>query len=166
VTDFLEKRDGIIFRRCTQNDLKSVKEVNIKTQPNDGHPSDYVYNLLLSECSEAFIVAEKDNKIIGYVMCATDFGYSNFETPGLVKRGHMISGGVLDEYRKQGVMTTILDLVHKGLKEKKCNETYLDVRHSNEIQKNLHIRFGMKIQKTLESYYRDGENSYRMIIKY
>ena len=55
---------------------------------------------------------------------------------------------------------------HKGLKEKQCDETYLEVRCSNTVAINLYQGFGMEIKQRLKSYYRDGEDAYRMIIKY
>ena len=164
MNEVLDERNGIIFRHCRKDDINSVKEINEKTLP-DGH-SDYIYQVLLTECSEAFIVAEKNTRIIGYVMCGTDFGYSNFNTSGIVKKGHIVSLSLLEEYRGNRIGKTLVAEAHKGLKQKECIETYLEVRLSNTITINLHKGFGMEIKKILKSYYRDGEDAYRMIIKY
>jgi len=51
-------------------------EINLRTLPE--HYSDYFYESLLEELPEAFIVAEISGKIIGYIMCKTEYGFSNF----------------------------------------------------------------------------------------
>ena len=162
--EILLKHNGSIFRRCTPSDLIAVKEINMKTLPD--HHSDYVYEVLLAECSEAFLVAEKDDQIMGYVMCGTDFGYSNFKKPGIMKKGHIVSLSLLEEHRGKGIGKILVAEAHKGLKEKQCDETYLEVRCSNTVAINLYQGFGMEIKQRLKSYYRDGEDAYRMIIKY
>ena len=162
--EILLEHNGSIFRRCTPSDLIAVKEINMKTLPD--HHSDYVYEVLLAECSEAFIVAEKDDQIMGYVMCGTDFGYSNFKKPGIMKKGHIVSLSLLEEHRGKGIGKILVAEAHKGLKEKQCDETYLEVRCSNTVAINLYQGFGMEIKQRLKSYYRDGEDAYRMIIKY
>ena len=162
--EILLEHNGSIFRRCTPSDLIAVKEINMKTLPD--HHSDYVYEVLLAECSEAFLVAEKDDQIMGYVMCGTDFGYSNFKKPGIMKKGHIVSLSLLEEHRGKGIGKILVAEAHKGLKEKQCDETYLEVRCSNTVAINLYQGFGMEIKQRLKSYYRDGEDAYRMIIKY
>ena len=68
---------------------------------------------------------------------------------------------------RAGVAATLaIGADHLILRNKDGNETYLEVRLSNKITVNLHKGFGMEIKKILKSYYRDGEDAYRMIIKY
>ena len=65
------------IRRAGPSDLISVMEINLKTLPE--HYSDYFYESLLAELPEAFIVAEIGGKHVGYIMCKTEFGFSNFK---------------------------------------------------------------------------------------
>jgi len=88
------------IRRAAPSDLISVMEINLKTLPE--HYSDYFYESLLQELPEAFLVAEIDGKIVGYEMCKTEFGFSNFKKLGFVKKGHVVSIAVIDEHRKKG----------------------------------------------------------------
>ena len=71
----------------------------MKTLPE--HYSDYFYESLLSELPESFIVAEIDKKLVGYIMCKIEYGFSNFKKLGFVKKGHVVSVAVLEEYRKR-----------------------------------------------------------------
>ena len=77
------------IRRAEPSDLISVMEINLKTLPE--HYSDYFYESLLAEIPEAFIVAEIGGKHVGYIMCKTEFGFSNFKKLGFVKKGHVVS---------------------------------------------------------------------------
>ena len=78
----------------------------MKTLPE--HYSDYFYESLLSELPEAFLVAEIGGRVIGYIMCKTEYGFSNFKKLGFVKKGHVVSVAVLDEHRKTGIGRTLV----------------------------------------------------------
>ena len=93
----LREHNGVIFRRCEPSDLIGVMEINMKTLPE--HYSDYFYESLLVEAPEAFLIAEKGGQHVGYIMCKTEFGFSNFKKLGFVKKGHVVSVAVLEEYR-------------------------------------------------------------------
>ena len=58
-----------VIRRCDPSDLIPVMEINMKTLPE--HYSDYFYESLLAELPEAFLVAEVNGKLVGYIMCKT-----------------------------------------------------------------------------------------------
>ena len=67
------------------------------------------------------IVAEIDGKVIGYVMCKTEYGFSNFKKLGFVKKGHVVSVAVLDELRGKGIGSALVEDAFKGVKEKQCD---------------------------------------------
>ena len=73
------------IRRAEPSDLISIMEINLKTLPE--HYSDYFYECLLAELPEAFIIADIGGKHVGYIMCKTEFGFSNFKKLGFVKIG-------------------------------------------------------------------------------
>ena len=136
------------IRRAAQSDLISVMEINLKTLPE--HYSDYFYESLLQELPEAFLVAEIDGKIVGYEMCKTEFGFSNFKKLGFVKKGH---GKALVE---ESVI---------GVKNRNCDEFYLEVRCSNTDAVRLYEKLGFVIKQELNAYYRDGESAYLMAVE-
>jgi len=80
----LRNVNGYSLRRCSIDDLKSVIEINEKTLPE--HYTEYFFESLLREIPEAFIVAEFQNEIVGYIMCKLEFGFSNFRKLGFVKK--------------------------------------------------------------------------------
>ena len=79
----LREHNGAIFRRCEPSDLIGVMEINMKTLPE--HYSDYFYESLLVEAPEAFLIAEKSSLHVGYIMCKTEFGFSNFKKLGFTE---------------------------------------------------------------------------------
>ena len=89
-----------ILRRCELGDIIPVMEINMRTLPE--HYSDYFYESLLEELPEAFVVAEISGKILGYIMCKMEHGFSNFKKLGFVKKGHVVSIAVMNEYRVRG----------------------------------------------------------------
>ena len=152
------------IRRAEPSDLISVMEINLKTLPE--HYSDYFYESLLAELPEAFIVAEIGEKRVGYIMCKTEYGFSNFKKLGFVKKGHVVSVAVLDDYRKKGIGRALVEESVKGVKLRKCDEFYLEVRCSNNDAVRLYEKLGFVIKQQLNAYYRDGEDAFLMAIEF
>ena len=151
------------IRRAEPTDLIPIMEINLKTLPE--HYSDYFYESLLAEIPEAFIVAEIAGKHIGYIMCKTEYGFSNFKKLGFVKKGHVVSIAVLEEYRKKGIGQALVEESVNGIKLKKCDEFYLEVRCSNNDAVRLYEKLGFTIRQKINTYYRDGEDAYLMAIE-
>ena len=160
----LRQFNGTIIRRCEPSDMISVMEINMKTLPE--HYSDYFYESLLTEMPESFLVAENDGVYVGYIMCKSEFGFSNFKRLGFVKKGQVVSVAVLDDFRGNGIGSALVEEAFKGVKEKQCDEMYLEVRCSNTDAVRLYERLGMSVLQRLKSYYRDGEDAYMMAIEF
>ena len=160
----LREFNGTIIRRCDTSDIISVMEINMKTLPE--HYSDYFYESLLSDLPESFLIAEKEGISIGYIMCKSEFGFSNFKKLGFVKKGHVVSVAVLDNFRGSGIGSALVEEAFKGVKEKQCDEMYLEVRCSNTDAVKLYEKLGMIVKQRLRSYYRDGEDAYMMAIEF
>ena len=153
-----------IIRRAELGDLIPIMEINLKTLPE--HYSDYFYESLLVELPEAFLVAEIGGKHVGYIMCKSEYGFSNFKKLGFVKKGHVVSIAVLNEFRRKGIGKGIVEEAINGVKVKKCDELYLEVRYSNTDAVRLYESMGFIIKQKLKTYYRDGEDAYMMAIEF
>ena len=139
-------------------------EINMKTLPE--HYSDYFYESLLAELPESFLVAEINGRLVGYIMCKTEYGFSNFKKLGFVKKGHVVSVAVLEEQRKKGIGRVLVEEGIAGTKIKKADELYLEVRCSNNEAVRLYEKIGFIIKQRIKSYYRDGEDAYLMAIEF
>ena len=153
-----------VIRRCDPSDLIPVMEINMKTLPE--HYSDYFYESLLAELPESFLVGEVNGRLVGYIMCKTEYGFSNFKKLGFVKKGHVVSVAVLEEQRKKGIGRSLIEEAIAGTKIKKADELYLEVRCSNNEAVRLYEKIGFIIKQRIKSYYRDGEDAYLMAIEF
>ncbi len=153
-----------ILRRCELSDIIPVMEINLRTLPE--HYSDYFYESLLEELPEAFIVAEISGKIVGYIMCKIEHGFSNFKKLGFVKKGHVVSIAVMNEHRSKGFGSALVNESIEGVKIRQCSELYLEVRCSNNDAVKLYEKLGFSIIQRLKAYYRDGEDAYVMAIDF
>ena len=160
----LRQIGNCIIRRCDPTDIIPVMEINLKTLPE--HYSDYFYESLLDELPEAFLIAEISGKLIGYIMCKTEYGFSNFKKLGFVKKGHVVSVAVIDEHRGKGFGSELVNESLKGVKMRQCGEMYLEVRCSNTDAVKLYEKLGFSINQRLKTYYRDGEDAYLMAINF
>ena len=160
----LKQIGNCILRRSELGDIIPVIEINLKTLPE--HYSDYFYESLLEELPEAFIVAEISGKIVGYIMCKMEHGFSNFKKLGFVKKGHVVSVAVIDEHRGKGFGSVLVEGAVKGVKIRECSEMYLEVRCSNNDAVRLYEKLEFSITQRLKAYYRDGEDAYVMAINF
>jgi len=151
-----------ILRRCELSDIIPVMEINLRTLPE--HYSDYFYESLLEELPEAFVVAEISGKIVGYIMCKMEHGFSNFKKLGFVKKGHVVSIAVINGHRSKGFGSALVNESINGVKIRQCSELYLEVRCSNNDAVKLYEKLGFSIIQRLKAYYRDGEDAYVMAI--
>jgi ribosomal-protein-alanine N-acetyltransferase len=154
--------NGYSIRRCSQDDLRSVIDINEKTLPE--HYSEYFFESLLREMPESFIVAEYENDVVGYIMCKLEFGFSNFRKLGFVKKGHVVSISLLEQHRGKNIGKALMIEGINGVTSRKGDEIYLEVRTSNLPAISLYEKLGFQTKSVLKSYYRDGEDANLMAL--
>jgi ribosomal-protein-alanine N-acetyltransferase len=138
-------------------------DINLIALPE--HYSDYFFESILRELPEAFIVAELNDRIVGYIMCKIEFGFSNYRKLGFVKKGHVVSVAVLEQDRGKGIGKALMLEGISGVMGRKSDEIYLEVRISNESAIKMYEKLGFQIKSKLRTYYRDGEDAYLMALE-
>lgn len=137
--------------------------INLDTLP-ENYP-EYFFRQIQERYPEAFYVAETEGKVVGYIMCRMEGGISNF---GLkwVRRGHIVSVAVLQEYRRQRIASELITHSMKALETVYgAKEIILEVRITNHAAIKLYDKLSFKRIRTLKTYYRNGENAQLMAIK-
>ena len=156
----LRRRGDYFIRQCTIDDIPQVISINLSNLPE--HYSDSFFEQLLKDNPESFLVAEVDGKVIGYVMCRIEYGFSSLKRFGFARKGHLVSIAISEQHRNKGLGRVLMTKVMNALKLKNCSEMYLEVRISNVVAVKLYEKLKFKIISRLRWYYRDGEDAYLM----
>ncbi|MEM2093974.1 MAG: ribosomal protein S18-alanine N-acetyltransferase, partial [Candidatus Bathyarchaeia archaeon] len=110
-----------------------------------------------------FIVAKVGEKVVGYIMCRTETGFSERKRFSITRKGHIVSIAVLPEYRNRGIGSSLVEKAIERLKEYHATEIFLEVRVSNKAAINLYKKFGFSTSREILGYYRDGETALVMV---
>lgn len=111
-----------------------------------------LYLELYEEWPEGFMVAEKENKVIGFVvMVLTPEG-----------EGRVFALAVDSRYRAGGVGRTLLKAAFAVLRKMKIWYVLLEVRVSNVVAQRLYGSMGFAEIGFVPFYYKDGEGAIEM----
>ena len=150
-----------VIREATLKDLNDVIAINRSVLPENYPPWFFLEHL--EQYPKAFIVAEIGGRVVGYVMSRVEYGWSNLVRGRPVKKGHIVSVGVLPEARRLGIATAMMSRAMKAMKTfYGASEVYLEVRVSNTPAISLYEKLGYKIVGRVPRYYSDGEDAYIM----
>jgi ribosomal-protein-alanine N-acetyltransferase len=156
----LRRWGDYFIRQCTTEDIPQVISINLSNLPE--HYSDSFFEQLLKDNPESFLVAEVDGKVIGYVMCRIEYGFSAIKKFGFARKGHLVSIAISEPHRNKGLGIVLMTEVMNALKIKNCSEMYLEVRISNVVGIKLYEKLKFNNISRLRWYYRDGEDAYLM----
>ena len=129
-------------------------------------PENYDNSFFLSifyHFPKTFIVAKVSGKVVGYMMCRVETGFSDLRRFSMTRKGHVVSIAVLPEQRNRGIASALLEKALEGLRQYQATECFLEVRESNMIAIDLYKRYGFSVTRTMRGYYRDGESAYVMV---
>jgi len=140
------KGSVIKIRNFELPDIRRVMEIEEESFL-DGEPE--VYMELYEEWPEGFLVAEKEKKVIGFVVAAL--------TPE--GEGRIFSIAVDSRCRGEGVGRTLLKAVFGVLRKLKIGYVRLEVRISNQVAQRLYRSLGFVEIGFIPLYYKNGEGA-------
>ncbi|MFW9908151.1 MAG: ribosomal protein S18-alanine N-acetyltransferase [Candidatus Thorarchaeota archaeon] len=150
------------IRSFDRDDIGAVVKINRSCLP-ENYPDQFFLGLY-HHAPKAFLVAECDEGICGYIMCRIERGISSFgRSP--VKKGHIVSIAVKTEHRHQGVGSELVKAAMKGMSEYGVSEYFLEVRKTNKAAISIYQKLDYEIKRVLKGYYRDGEDAYLMVLE-
>ncbi|MEO3993363.1 MAG: ribosomal protein S18-alanine N-acetyltransferase [Desulfurococcaceae archaeon TW002] len=151
----------IHIRKAKPEDLPTVININLISL-KEHYPEDF-WRHHLEMWGEAFLVADVDSRVVGYIMCRVERGLGHINKSLLKKLGHIISIAVHPDYRRIGIGYSLMVEALRKLKEfYKVSEVYLEVRVSNEPAIKLYEKLGFKKVQRIRFYYLDGEDAWLM----
>lgn len=151
----------VVIREARREDLDDVIRIN-RTELPENYPPFY-FELHLEQFGRAFLVAEENGEILGYIMCRVEYGNLHTAPEKVGKRGHVVSIAVVSKARRRGIGTQLMLNAMERMKEYYgVDEYYLEVRVSNEPAIRLYKKLGYNVVKVLPNYYLDGEDAYLM----
>lgn len=140
---------AIKIRNFEIPDIRRVKEIEEQSFL-DGDAG--LYLELYEEWPEGFLVAEKEDKVIGFVvMVLTPEG-----------EGRVFALAVDSRYRGGGVGRTLLKAAFAVLRKMKIWYVLLEVRVSNVVAQRLYRSMGFAEIGFVPFYYKDGEGAIEM----
>jgi ribosomal-protein-alanine N-acetyltransferase len=148
-------KDELLLRRCDpDNDMDTIVDLERAIfRPSEQYTLGFI-NWLCRNCTKYSYIAFMGDKPVGYIISCIE-GFS---------RGHVISVGVLGEYRRRGIgnelmRRSICSMVNDG-----ADYVILEVRVSNTPAITLYRKLGFEVRDLLRAYYSDGEDGYLMIL--
>ena len=138
-------------RKFVPEDLKRVFEIE-----NMSFDHSYGINMFqqLYEMGIGFLVAEKDDYVIGYVMF-----WIKYEN-----QGHIISIAVDKNYRRLGAGTQLLVKAISILSLLPIDAIYLEVKETNIGAVKFYEQFHFKKDRVVPGYYDSGEGAIIMYL--
>lgn len=131
----------MIIRKMTIADYDCVYNLWLNTPGmglNNLDDSRYGIQKYLQRNPETCFVAEKDNKIIGIILCGNDG-----------RRGYIHHTAVSVSERRNGVGTALVDAAVKALKREGINKVALVVFSKNELGNSFWEKKGFTVREDL-----------------
>jgi len=141
----------ITLRNFLLSDLNQIMEIEKASFRNREAYSENYFKSLYQKYPEGFIVAENENRIIGYTI-----GYPKNES------AEIISLAVDPNWRKKGIGKNLTNFLINHFKEKGVKEIFLHVRTKNKVAISFNQNLDFKILKTIKNYYQNGDDAYLM----
>lgn len=148
------------LRRFGPADLEAVININRVCLPENY--AAYFFIDTFNTLPEAFVVAESQGQVVGYIMCRLEHGFSDLRKLRFARKGHIISVAVMPDFRNMGMGYSLVEQVLSALSVHHADECYLEVRINNDQAINLYKKMGFEITRTIPRYYFDGFDAYVM----
>jgi len=148
------------LRVFAPGDVESVVNINRVCLPENYAP--YFFLDTFNSSPQTFIVAESQGRIVGYIMCRMEHGFSDVRKLHFAKKGHIISVAVMPDFRRMGIGQRLVEYALSALSGLRADECFLEVRITNAPAIDLYKKLGFQVTRTIPRYYYDGSDAFVM----
>lgn len=148
------------LRRFNPADLDQVININRICLPENY--AAYFFIDTFNSQPETFIVSEIQGRVVGYIMCRLEHGFSDLRKLRFAKKGHIVSVAVIPDFRRMGIGYALVTEALTALNRLDVDECYLEVRINNDPAITLYRKMGFEITRTIPHYYYDASDAYVM----
>jgi len=148
------------LRVFAPGDVESVVNINRVCLPENYAP--YFFLDTFNSSPQTFIVAESQGRVVGYIMCRMEHGFSDVRKLHFAKKGHIISVAVMPDFRRMRIGQGLVEHALSALSGLSADECFLEVRITNDPAIDLYKKLGFEIMRTIPRYYYDGSDAYVM----
>jgi ribosomal-protein-alanine N-acetyltransferase len=149
-----------VLRGFAPADLDAVMRINQVCLPENYAP--YFFLDTFNTLPEAFIVADSQGQVVGYIMCRLEHGFSDLRKLRFARKGHVVSVAVIPEFRNMGVGSALVQQALAAMVAHHVDECFLEVRVNNYPAINLYKRLGFQVARTIPRYYFDASDAFVM----
>ena len=149
-----------VLRGFEPADLDAVMNINRVCLPENYAP--YFFLDTFNTLPEAFIIAESERRVAGYIMCRLEHGFSDLRKLRFARKGHIVSVAVMPDYRNMGIGSSLVQHALSAMSARQVDECYLEVRVNNYPAINLYKKLGFEVSRTIPRYYFDASDAYVM----
>lgn len=135
------------IRKAKIEDLKAIHDLEKESFPNGSYPL-FVIRQLFDISHEYFLVAEVNQKIIGYVLG----NHTKFNDQGWI-----LSVGVHPENRRQNIAKQLIEKLITALLNSQSREICLTVHPENNSAIRLYKSLGFEVENEYKDYYLDSQ---------
>ena len=140
----------LIIRNVEPTDIFAVIKLSHETLTERYSPT--LFNYFYETFPQGFLVAEKNNKLIGFII--------GIKTTDDSVRILML--GVSQNNRKKKIGTNLIERFFEIMYENNIRKIYLEVRTNNEIAIQFYRKMGFNIIDVIPMFYQSGEDAYAM----
>ncbi len=157
--------DEVVIKYAEHEHLPSIIEINRLELPENYPPSFFMD--LLEKFPNYFLVAiiGRTGEVAGYVMCRVETGFPSEGEFNIVRKGHVVSLAVKKQFHRRGIGSMLMTSVLDEMIRNSIDESFLEVRVSNEKAIRLYKKLGYQVVREVPHYYLDGTSGLLMVKK-
>ncbi len=144
----------IRIRQYESADVEQVHEIN---QLSLEISFRFYYDLFHKTEPELFLIAEYENKIIGFILVKDGENFG--EKPTAI----IYALAVSPSYRSSGIGSQLVNALINVLREKHIKKLFLHVRVGNDSAIKFYLNLGFTKLQRIKEFYSWGEDAHRMV---